>query len=340
MEISSKNTVIKNQFFKLTSYSDLVFFEKSLERDDPFSNAMSFLCRSCMQILDHEGEKNFNPEHFLTDDMSAAMIGKWPVVFMGTNYWAIKPYMSLDDHLVKMNQIYKRINEIRLQFPKSDISCVIVPEKDYVLDNYFNIEYKFNVIDDLISDLNKFCVNIGIKFHFSDYLDALKKYEKREDFQYPDTHLPARHYVQIYSKILKGIGIHWPDISSNFTMIDLPVYGDLSRKFTSLDFGPNITKSISVNNENLNVQAGMPTFGDPLGSTWQSIKNFNPLISDKVLILGDSHSSILDQHRLTYLFAATFETCDFFWNPLGLRGTIEYSDADFIIIEISQRFLL
>jgi hypothetical protein len=340
VEISSKNDSIKNRFFELTNYFELKNFEKLLDRADPFSNAMSYLCRSCMQKLDHEGEKNFNPAQFLSDDMSAAIIGKWPVVFMGTNSWAMKPYMDLDVHLVKMNQIYNRINEIRLLFPDKDISCVIVPEKDYVLDTHFNNDYKFKEIDELILTLDKFCVNIGINFHFSDYLISLKKYEKKEDFEYPDTHLPARHYVQIYSKILKGIGINWPDISSNFTMKDLTVYGDLLTKFTSLDFGPRVTKSPSVNNENLAVQAGTATFGDPLGSTWQSIKNFNPLISGKVLILGDSHSSILDQHRLTYLFAATFETCDFFWNPLGIRGNIEETDADYIVIEISQRFLL
>jgi hypothetical protein len=95
-----------------------------------------------------------------------------------------------------------------------------------------------------------------------------------------------------------------------------------------------------VPNEQLEVVAGTPSFGEPLGSTWQSIRNHRPLDLRKILILGDSHSSILTQHRLTYRFAAIFERCDFFWNPLGLLNNIQQTDADVVVIEMSQRFLV
>jgi hypothetical protein len=96
----------------------------------------------------------------------------------------------------------------------------------------------------------------------------------------------------------------------------------------------------TVHDEQLEVVAGTTSFGEPLGSTWQSITNYRPLDSRKILVLGDSHSSILAQHRLTYLFAATFERCEFFWNPLGLRDSIQHTDADVVVIEMSQRFLI
>jgi hypothetical protein len=87
-------------------------------------------------------------------------------------------------------------------------------------------------------------------------------------------------------------------------------------------------------------QAGTPSFGEPLGSTWQSISNDNPLLPGKVLVLGDSHSSILAQKRLTYLSAATFEKCLFYWNPVGVREAPDPTDADFVILETSLRFVL
>jgi hypothetical protein len=96
----------------------------------------------------------------------------------------------------------------------------------------------------------------------------------------------------------------------------------------------------ALQTERLAVVAGTPSFGNPLGSTWQSISNQAPLLRGKVLVLGDSHSSILAQKRLTYLFAAAFEKCLFYWNPVGVRETPEPSDADFVILETSLRFVL
>jgi hypothetical protein len=175
---------------------------------------------------------------------------------------------------------------------------------------------------------------------FSEYLAPLREYETEADFSYFDTHLPGKHSIQIFSRLLGQCGHSWQDIVDAFTMIDNTGYGDLHTRFGDAAMRPPLPRLPALKAERLAVVAGTPSFGEPLGSTWQSISNKTPLLPGKVLVLGDSHSSILAQNRLTYLCAATFEKCLFYWNPVGVREPPEPTDADLVILETSLRFVL
>ena len=84
---------------------------------------------------------------------------------------------------------------------------------------------------------------------------------------------------------------------------------------------------------------GNTTFDSPLGNTVQKFVNRNAKIKLKVSIFGDSHSSIYLQKRFTYLYASLFERCEFHWIPWGGEPENFASDADLVVMEISQRFL-
>lgn len=81
-----------------------------------------------------------------------------------------------------------------------------------------------------------------------------------------------------------------------------------SRPFTSYE--------LEFKEEAIRQVGGSASFENPLGDTSQSFENDNALFDQHVLILGDSHSSILTQRRMTYLFAGTFQGVKFDWNPM------------------------
>jgi len=216
----------------------------------------------------------------------------------------------------------------------------IVPEKDYVIDKHFLQTGRFQWVDEALSHLARLCSDLEIPLQFNEYVAPLREYETEADFSYFDTHLPGKHYIQIFSQFLGQLGYRWHDICGAFTMRNNTDWGDLQTRFGDVAAQPLLPMVPALQTERLAVVAGTPSFGDPLGSTWQSISNETPLLRGKVLVLGDSHSSILAQKRLTYLFAAAFEKCFFYWNPAGVRETPEPSDADFVILETSLRFAL
>lgn len=331
---------ITERFFGLSSLTELKEFEANLNQQNPFSAALGFLIQSWITPLQQQGIEVFEPRSYVSEDLSAAVLGTCPVVFMGTNEWATKPYLDQNVHMQRVQIFSNHMKKIRNIFPGKKIVFSLVPEKDYVLDQYFFQTSRFSAIDAAIADLHRACSELGIFFVYNDYLAPLQKYEDIECFKYLDTHLPARHYIQIFAELLGGLGFDWQEIAPNFKFMEKPFYGDLQMKFGSSDSKPMLFKVARAKTEQLKIIAGMQNFSEPLGDTWQVIENDNPMINQKVLVLGDSHSSILANDHLTYLFAVTFKRCEFFWNPLGTRENPKPTDADFVVLEMSQRFLL
>jgi hypothetical protein len=245
----------------------------------------------------------------------------------------------------KVTLYANHLKSMREIFRKNKVVLSIIPEKDYVIEKYFLKTVRFQLVDEAMSYLARLCSEMEIPMLFNEYLAPLSAYETEADFSYFDTHLPGKHYIQIFSQFLGQLGYRWQDISGAFTMHNNPVcgdthWGDLQTRFGDVDTQPPMPMLPALKAEQHAVIAGTPSFGDPLGSTWQSIANETPLLRGKVLVLGDSHSSILAQKRLTYLCAATFEECLFYWNPVGIRETPAPTDADFVILETSLRFVL
>ena len=331
---------LQTDFFRLASVRELRRFSDSLTDDSPVDLAFAFLIGSWTWHKETDPDAAFSPRLAITEDLSAGMLGERPIIFMGTNHWAAKPYLSLEYHIEKVTSYANHLKRMREIFRKNRVVLSIVPEKDYVIDKHFLQTGRFQVVDEAMSYLAQLCSDIEIPMLFNEYLAPLREYETEADFSYFDTHLPGKHYVQIFSQILGQCGHSWQEIVGCFTMLDNQKYGDLRAKFADLATFPPLPKLPALKAERLAIVAGTPSFGETLGSTWQSISNETPLLPGKALVLGDSHSSILAQRHLTYLCAAAFEKCLFYWNPVGVRETPEPTDADFVILETSLRFVL
>ena len=331
---------LRTDFFRLSSVRELRLFSDSLADDSPVDLAFAFLIGSWTWHKETDPDAAFSPRLNITEDLSAGMLGERPIIFMGTNYWAAKPYLSLEYHIDKVTLYAKHLQRMREIFRRNKLVLSIVPEKDYVIDKHFLQTGRFQWVDEAMSHLARLCSDLEVPLVFNEYVAPLREYETEADFSYFDTHLPGKHYIQIFSRLLGQCGHSWQDIVGYFTMLDNPGYGDLRAKFGDLATPPPLPKLPALKAERLAIVAGTPSFGEPLGSTWQSISNETPLLPGKVLVLGDSHSSILAQRHLTYLFAAAFEKCLFYWNPVGVRETPEPTDADVVILETSLRFVL
>jgi hypothetical protein len=338
-ERSGKQDSLTKRYFTLSSVPDLKAFYNDLDPSDPFSAALAFLITSWFPLLPADDAVHFEPGSFVADDLSAAMLGPCPVVFMGSNDWATKPFFSLEAHINKSEVYIKHLHKLTTIFPGKTIVLVVVPEKDYVIDKQFLGTDRFTAIDTAMEWLAKACRKDGVAFLFSEYLEPMKRYDTLSEFEYFDTHLSSRHYIQIFARILKALGFAWADIATHFTIIDDQRCGDLSTKFGPRRPSPRRSRIPYSKVSDCRLTAGTTSFAEPLGATWQNIANAHPLKAGKVLLLGDSHSSILTQNRLTYLLASTFEQCDFFWNPFGVREAPVATDADIVVMEISQRFL-
>jgi len=331
---------LRTEFFKLSSLREAHLFCQSLAADSPVDLAFAFLLESWIRLQKVDPDSPFSPLRVVTEDLSAGMLGERPIIFMGTNYWAAKPYLSLDHHLDKVTMYAKHLQSMREIFRRNKLVLSIVPEKDYVIDKHFLQTGRFQWVDEALSHLARLCSDLEIPLLFNEYVTPLREYETESDFSYFDTHLPGKHYIQIFSHFLGQVGYRWHDISGAFTMRNNTDWGDLQTRFGDVATQPQLPMVPALQTERLAVVAGTPSFGNPLGSTWQSISNETPLLRGKVLVLGDSHSSILAQKRLTYLCASTFEECLFYWNPVGIRETPAPTDAEFVILETSLRFIL
>jgi hypothetical protein len=331
---------LRTDFFRLSTLRELHVFRRSLAADSPVDLAFAFLLGSWTWQQEADPDSPFLPHLALAEDLSAGMLGERPIIFMGTNYWAAKPYLSLEYHIEKVTSYANHLKRMREVFRKNKVVLSIIPEKDYVIDKHFLNTGRFQLVDEAMSHLARLCADMEIPMLFNEYLAPLREYETEADLSYFDTHLPGKHYIQIFSRLLSQCGHSWQDIVGAFTMLDNPGYGDLHARFGDVATRPPLPRLPALKAERLAVVAGTPSFGEPLGATWQSISNEAPLLPGKVLVLGDSHSSILAQKRLTYLCAAAFEKSLFYWNPVGVRETPDPTDADFVILETSLRFVL
>lgn len=331
---------LRTTFSQLSSLRELHVFSRSLAADSPVDLAFAFLLGSWTWQQEADPESPFSPHLALAEDLSAGMLGERPVIFMGTNHWAAKPYLSLEYHIDKVTLYANHLKRMREIFRKNKLVLSVIPEKDYVIDKHFLKTGRFQLVDEAMSHLARLCSDLEIPMLFNEYLAPLREYEKEADFSYFDTHLSGKHSIQIFSQCLGEFGHRWQDIVHSFTMVANPLWGDLRTRFGDVATHPPLPRLPALKADRLAVVAGTPSFGEPLGSTWQSISNETPLLPGKALVLGDSHSSILAQKRLTYLFAATFEKCLFYWNPVGVRETPDPTDADFVILETSLRFVL
>lgn len=333
-------TDITEKIFSLRSVESIENFVDGLNLTDPFAASVAFLVRSWNSKAQKEGRETIEPATVLAQDLSAAIQGDFPVVFMGTNAWATKPYLEPARHMESIDRFLNHLTQVVSCLGDRPVVLAVVPEKDYVIDRYFLNSGRFAAIDAAMSHLRDACDAMKVRLIYNGYIDGLRAWENPEDFTYRDTHLTWRHYQQIFAEIVVALGANWNDIAPHFTLSDRLVFGDLQSKFSGHKPLATIAKALTRDEKLLTIVAGTKSFAEPLGSTWQLISNSRPLRRNKVLVLGDSHSSILSMNNLTYLLASTFESCEFRWNPAAIREAVVSTDADAVIMEISQRFIM
>ncbi len=191
-----------------------------------------------------------------------------------------------------------------------------------------------------IEKLKKCCDDLGLGFIHDRFIDELPHWASEDEYNYADTHLLGRDYLCIFYEALEKFGLSKALIQDKIVLRSRRIVGDLNNKFAAplAENEHYLLPNISVHGAEL--RGGSSYYEKPLGKTTQFFENTYAPFKAKVEIYGDSHSSIIDQRRLTYLFAAAFERCDFRWMPWGGGTPEEFtSDADFIVMEISQRFV-
>jgi hypothetical protein len=92
----------RDELFEVTSSRQLSeFYARLHDKNSSFNSALKFLVQSWIDEISVGETSNFDPRAVLADDMSAAILGKYPIIFMGTNAWATKPYLDLAAHRSK-----------------------------------------------------------------------------------------------------------------------------------------------------------------------------------------------------------------------------------------------
>lgn len=333
----NSNEDVLARFLQLETGKDLVEFASSLDPANPYHRAFGYYISTWNLAQDYTA---FEPVKYVAEDGSAILYGNCPVVFGGSNCWAEKCYAELADYEAKLEQLYKRCASIRKGSPSAKICLLMVPEKDFVISVILLKEDRFSKMLQAIVAFRNRLRGIGIELVFEDAVVGMDKYQTVADFEYFDSHLAPRNYVILFSRALEVMGFDWAKVRPRVGMVKMNVYFDLQTKFGDTKVRPLNVYDIDFKDEAIRQVAGSPTFAEPLGDTSQTFRNDAAIFDENVLVLGDSHSSILEKRRLTYLFAGTFRSVHFDWNPAGVRGVVDTSAYDTILLEISSRFVL
>lgn len=327
-------------FFGLTTVSDLRRFEADLDPSVPEQAALAYYIRSWPAFKDADDQDAFDPALHLSQDRSAVFYGTAPVIFEGTNLWALKPYMSTQTLVDKMKGLRSVVTKIRHANPSTHISMVLVTEKDYVISRFMLNEDRFRNFDAAVADLSREMAELDISMVSDKPFVGTERFQTLEDFNYMDSHLTGQNYVTLFGFTLEALGVSWADVRPKVGLLKLLEFGDLASKFDNGQPASEPRLQPDMPAGAVTQVAGAESFADPLGDTWQEFHNDAPLVDESVCLLGDSHCSIFAQRKMTYLFANTFRETRFEWNPCGIRQTPDVSNFDKVVLEISSRFIV
>ena len=330
---------ITDSFFAIETVKCLRAFYQNLDPVDPIQRAMQRYVGSWDAIRNSSDDTLFEPLAHISTDLSAALFGKCPCIFMGTNNWAVKAVLPEAELSPAFDIFFNRVAQIRMQYKKSRLIVTIAPEKDYLIDALYYKSGNYSGIEKQILKLKSRLSGIDAGLCFFESLIGMERYQKIEDFAYPDSHLTARNYIQMFANQLVEFGVDWPTIERRIGFSPRREYCDLSNKLNGHGDKAYFLPSPDIHLTDVSIIGGFDYFQDPLGETWQRFTNGNPAFQKSVLILGDSHSSIYSSRKLTYAWASVARETEFHWNPCGVRGDGPRIDPDFVILEISLRFI-
>jgi hypothetical protein len=326
-------------FFSLQTIKGLKELLNSLDPAIPAHASLLHYSESWQDALASLDSAEFNPSSYLSSDRSAIMLGSCPVLFMGTNQWAEKPHADCLQHSKAMSRFISNLERLRETYRNQRVAVVVVPEKDYVINRMFIGAGRYESIDESLESVKHKIARLDMELIYNCTLEGLDGYMEISDFEYSDSHLASANYIQIFCRICKAFGLNHNEIHAQMSMAESDVYGDLCGRFLDTLIVPRRMFLPYYPSAIISLIDGSKSFESPLGNTWQRLLNQNPIVEGGVLILGDSHSSICDERRLTYLASGAFRSTEFFWNPCGVRSALPETSSEYVILEISCRFL-
>lgn len=321
---------------KCLNIEDVDEFSRKLFSHELTAKEKALLNYLATWVSSSSPNKAFEIERFISSDLSGILLGKAPVIFMGSNDWAEKrfySYESLNVLLEKWNRHLSRIVP-KLMIP---VFLVVVPEKDVFVRNLSKGESHWGSCEDVASD---FLARLSVSVAGYCFLEgALNFFDKEPvNYLYYDTHLLSRDYLNIYHSIMKGLDLEKEGNSLDVRFERGMLFGDLDEKLKNPRRKSDFLH-FSIDG-NVRQVSGKESFSSPLRDTFQCFKCESPLVGGKIVVCGDSHCSIYSQRKLTYLLANSFGTCDFYWDPFCMSGDVSvFHNADFVVLEISERFL-
>lgn len=336
--ITEDEKKILSEFHSLKLAGGLSKFLSRLDLSDNFSKSVAYYAATWK--ISGDADAPFNPFQYLSEDGSSVLFGECPVIFGGQNQWNLKGYRSQDDLSKKTDAIFLRCRQIREDYPKAKICAVLAPEKDYFLSRYILEETKFCELQSTVHALGERLSNIGISLVFDQPLETCAQSLDLRDFTYPDSHLPPSVYVELFLQILESLDLPRTKTAPRVTMSKANLYGDLATKYSPILTRPYESDVISFESSGVEQLGGSLSLENPLRDTYQIFECQTAEFSENLVILGDSHCTIFERKKLTYLLANVFSNTTFYWNPMMLRQTIDCTKADTIILEASSRFML
>lgn len=330
--------IAAERLFSIRSVDDLAKYCTDETYNDALTLCLQRYGLHWLNTMNLPSGTNFNPTAFLAKDLSAIYYGYAPVIFLGSNEWAIKASKDIEFLSEKLRHFRERIRHLVAR-TDAKICFVVIPEKDYVIDYLAGRYQKIGPMRAAMRCLATECKDAGQGFIFDEFLGKLPDWASHDEYIYPDSHLLTRDYFLILKIIMEKFNIN-PTEMSGRGLFELGIhFGDLAHKFdpeiadTHYAIKPNKHFSRAV------LIDGSQTFESPLGSTYQKFVNYSAPIDARVSIFGDSHSSIFAEKRLAFMASSIFRETNFYWKPWSVDPDDSKTDADFLIMEISQRFL-
>ena len=328
---------IFDEFKTITSIAQLRLFNEKLDNDLVLDRALKVKIDSWLPFLGDPSE-TFVPERFISEDLTVAIYGQSPVVFLGTNNWAINRLHSNELFEARIDFYKNRVERVMTQGQRK-YCFLFVPEKDFLMDKIAGNFDRTQIVDAGMAGFKRFCTEAGASFVFDDFLKTYPDWVSVDDYKYYDSHLLGRDYVAIVRKILTGFVLNVELPQAFFSIVSGLGYGYGDFKNRLLDGRKSDPRYMlpQINKHGAILTAGNTDLESPLGKNHQIFKNDTYIVNAKIAIFGDSHSSISAQRRLTYLLSSIFRVCEFTWKPWG--GADFETDADYVLMEMAQRFM-
>ena len=275
-------------------------------------------------------------------DLSAIRLGEIPLIFLGSNQWWIHRFSSFELSNNRATNTAKVYSSLAPSFPSAKIFHTVIPEKDTLCLELLFSDYFADYL--AIKYCSKSFVDLYSRLTGSQALlfphDLLSRCSEL-DFSYFDSHLPTRLYLLLADQLVLALGGPSDWMNRLLPLQRSHMWLDLGKKLSS-EYSGEMTDVVS-SVEFVRVKDPLAnTLSSPLRNTKTGTTNSNPIIDMKVLVLGDSHSSIIGASKLTDIISSIFREVDFAWNPYCIHGLPEeYAPEtyDVVISEIAERFI-